>query len=135
MHRKVFLANFKLSKNYLQARTGRGIHGLPKVSCGPAVPDPYTPCGRATPQTALRLFGVARPQGGWPPAVFFPLGYPFPYGPDGKFLDQADAKWIVIRGQLRGHNDSPLGWRTPGRPISRHGVGRPQGVFGGLSYC
>jgi hypothetical protein len=49
----------------VQARTGRGIHGLPKVLCGPAMPDPYTPCGRATPQTA----------------VFFPLGYPFPYGP------------------------------------------------------
>jgi hypothetical protein len=36
----------------LQARTGRGI-------------DPYTPCGWATPQKA----------------IFFPLGYPFPYGP------------------------------------------------------
>jgi hypothetical protein len=23
----------------------------------------------------------------------------------GKFRDQADAKWIVIRGQLRGHDD------------------------------
>jgi hypothetical protein len=43
-----------------QARTGRGIHGRTKVSCGPAKPDPYTPCGWATPQTALRLFG------GWP---------------------------------------------------------------------
>jgi hypothetical protein len=40
-----------------QARTGRGIHGPPKVSPGPAMPDPSTP-------------------------VFFPLGYPFPYGPD-----------------------------------------------------
>jgi hypothetical protein len=46
-----------------QARTGRGIHGLPKVSPRPAMPNPYTPCGR-------------------PAAVFFPLGYPFPYGPD-----------------------------------------------------
>jgi hypothetical protein len=43
-----------------QARTGRGIHRLPKVSPRPAQPDPYTPCGRATPQTALRPFG------GWP---------------------------------------------------------------------
>jgi hypothetical protein len=33
----------------------------------------------------------------------------------GKFHDQGDAKWIVIRGQLRGHNDTPF-------------------VFGGLSY-
>jgi hypothetical protein len=39
----------------LQARTGRGIHGLPKVSPGPAMPNPA--------------------------AVFFPLGYPFLYGP------------------------------------------------------
>jgi hypothetical protein len=30
--------------------TGRGIHGLPKVSCGP--------CRRATPQTALRSYGL-----------------------------------------------------------------------------
>jgi hypothetical protein len=27
----------------------RGGHGLPKVSPGPAMPDPFTPCGRATP--------------------------------------------------------------------------------------
>jgi hypothetical protein len=43
-----------------QARTGRGIHGLPKVSCGPAMPDPA---------------------GERPAAIFFPFGYPFPYGP------------------------------------------------------
>jgi hypothetical protein len=42
-----------------QARTGRGIHGRTKVSCGPAIPDTYTSCGRATPQTALRPAGRA----------------------------------------------------------------------------
>jgi hypothetical protein len=26
-----------------------------------------------------------------------------------KSHDQADAEWIVIRGQLRGHNDTPFG--------------------------
>jgi hypothetical protein len=36
-----------------QGRTGRGIHGLPKVSTGPALPNPFTPCGWATPETAL----------------------------------------------------------------------------------
>jgi hypothetical protein len=41
----------------------------------PAMPDPSMSCGRATPQTALRPFG------GRPAAVFFPLGYPTPYGP------------------------------------------------------
>jgi hypothetical protein len=45
---------------FRQARTGRGIHGLPKVSCRPAMPNPYTPCGRATLQIALHPFG------GWP---------------------------------------------------------------------
>jgi hypothetical protein len=41
---------------------------------------------------------------------------------------------IVIRGLLRGHNDAPFEWPTPGRPIGRPGVGHPQGVFGGFSY-
>jgi hypothetical protein len=39
----------------------------------------------------------------------------------GEFHDQGDAKWIVIRGQLRGPNDTPFGRPTPGRLI---------GVFG-----
>jgi hypothetical protein len=52
----------------------------------------------------------------------------------GEFHDQGDAKWIVIRGQLRGHNDTPFGRPTPGRPISFPVVSCPQGVFGGLSY-
>jgi hypothetical protein len=33
----------------------------------------------------------------------------------GDFHDQADADWIVIRGALRGHNDTPCGWPTLGR--------------------
>jgi hypothetical protein len=40
----------------------------------------------------------------------------------GKFHDQGDAKWIVIMGQLRRHNDKPFGRPTPGRPIGRTGV-------------
>ena len=52
----------------------------------------------------------------------------------GEFHDQWDAKWIVIRGLLRGHNDTPCGWPTPGQPIGRLEVGRPQGVFFGFSY-
>jgi hypothetical protein len=34
----------------------RGGHGLPKVSLRPAMPYPPTPCGRATPETALLSF-------------------------------------------------------------------------------
>jgi hypothetical protein len=30
----------------------------------------------------------------------------------GEFHDQGEAKWIVIRGQLRGHNDTPFGRPT-----------------------
>jgi hypothetical protein len=41
----------------------------------------------------------------------------------GKFHDQRDAKWIVIKGELRGHNDTPFGRPTPSRHISRPGVG------------
>ena len=52
----------------------------------------------------------------------------------GKFHDQAYTKWIVIRGQLWGHNDTPFGWPTPGGRNSCSVVGRPLGVFGGLSY-
>jgi hypothetical protein len=47
-------------------RMARGVHGLPKVSPGPAMPYPSTPCGRATLETALQLFlvGPARRAGG-----------------------------------------------------------------------
>jgi hypothetical protein len=47
----------------------------------------------------------------------------------GDFQDQADAEWIVIRTQLRGHNNTPFGRPTPGRPIGSPGVGRPSGPF------
>jgi hypothetical protein len=43
----------------------------------------------------------------------------------GKFHDQGDAEWIVIRGQLKVHNDMPFGQTTPGRLIGRPGLGRP----------
>jgi hypothetical protein len=52
----------------------------------------------------------------------------------GKSHDQGDAKWIVIRRPLRGHNDTPFGRPTPCRSLVRPRVGRPQGVIGGFSY-
>jgi hypothetical protein len=52
----------------------------------------------------------------------------------GGFHDQGDAKWIVIRRSLWGHNDMPCGWPAPGRPIGRQGSGRPQGVIGVFNY-
>jgi hypothetical protein len=50
----------------------------------------------------------------------------------GEFHVQGEAKWILIRGQLRGHYDTTFGRPTPGRPIDRPGVGCPQGIFGVL---
>jgi hypothetical protein len=41
-------------------RMARGGYGLPKVSPGPAMLDPSTPCGQATPERALQPFQ------GWP---------------------------------------------------------------------
>jgi hypothetical protein len=52
----------------------------------------------------------------------------------GEFRDQGDAEWMVIKGQLRGHNDTPFGRPTPGRPVGRPGVGHPKGVLGGFRY-
>jgi hypothetical protein len=64
-------------------RMARGGHGLPKVSLGPAMPYPNTPCGLATSETALRLFQ------GWPvyragglQPSYYPLGHPTPYASD-----------------------------------------------------
>jgi hypothetical protein len=82
------------------------------------MPNPYTPCGRATPPNGLTaVWGVARPQDGRPAAVFFPLGYPFLPGGH----DQADAEWMVIRGPLKGAiTIRPEGGRPPaGRQAGR----------------
>jgi hypothetical protein len=47
----------------------RGIHGLPKVSPGPAMTNPSTPFRRVTPKMALRPFleGPTRKAGGLQP--------------------------------------------------------------------
>jgi hypothetical protein len=54
---------------------------------------------------------------------------PFTVFNEGEFHDQADANWIVIRGLLWGHNDTPSGRSTSSLPIGRAGMVRPQGVF------
>jgi hypothetical protein len=59
---------------------GRGGHGLPKVSPGPAMPYPFTPCRRVTPETTLQPFqGWPARRGGWPAVVFYTFGRPTPY--------------------------------------------------------
>jgi len=51
----------------IQRRMARDVHGLPKVSPGPTMPNPFTPYGRATPKTALRPFQ------GRPVSIFYPF--------------------------------------------------------------
>jgi hypothetical protein len=33
----------------------------------------------------------------------------------GEFHDQGDVKWVAVRGQLRGHSDTPFGVGCPQR--------------------
>jgi hypothetical protein len=51
-----------------------------------------------------------------------------------KSHDKGDAKWIVIKRQLRGNNNMPFGQPTPGQSIGHPGVACPQEVFSGFSY-
>jgi hypothetical protein len=56
---------------------GSVIHGLSKVSPGPAMPNPSTPSARATPKMAKTANSdVEHPQGSQPAAIFFPSGHP-----------------------------------------------------------
>jgi hypothetical protein len=131
-------------------RMARGGHGLPKVSPEPTMPYPSSPCGQATPQTALRSVP------GWPACrasslrpSCTPLDTPChtpmfltcrqppwrrrlhrPLQVQGQFHDQGDAKWIVTSRSLWGHNNMPCGRSAPGRPIGRPGSGPAQGVMG-----
>jgi hypothetical protein len=57
----------------IHRRTARGGHGVSKVLLGPAMPDPFTPSGRASPETALRPFQRR------PASVFYPLEHLTPY--------------------------------------------------------
>jgi hypothetical protein len=70
IHTVHLIVDYRFDKVRLQgsllnrAVWGRGIHGPSKA--GPGAPDPSTPCGRATPETALRPFlgSPARRAGG-----------------------------------------------------------------------
>jgi hypothetical protein len=57
-----------------QAHMVRGIHGLPKVSPGPAMSDPSTPCRRATPERALQGWSARKAVGLQP--FYTPLDTP-----------------------------------------------------------
>ena len=143
-----------------QARTGRGIHGRTKVSCGPAMPPtlirpagaghpPKRLYGRAgglrpssppldipsrtglahayflvkwSPHTRCILIRPRRPtfhhhkcdhccyrkRNQWQISFLFWCHFLCSYWNRGEFHDQGDAKWIVIRRSLWGHNDTPF---------------------------
>jgi hypothetical protein len=58
---------------------GRGSYGLPKVSLGPAMPYPSTPCRRPPLKWPYSVFMGGRPQGRQHAAVFLPLRHPALY--------------------------------------------------------
>jgi hypothetical protein len=56
------------------------------------------------PTGLMAVWGVARPQGGQPSAISFPLGYPLPYGPAGypmkyRSAEEENAKGGGCHGQ------------------------------------
>jgi hypothetical protein len=83
-------------------RVARDGHGLLKVSLGPAMPNPSTPCGRSTPETA----------------VFQPLGHPHavrlcaPHSTtrsqETRFIrgEWQTAIWIIIKCEMPARNSN-----------------------------
>jgi hypothetical protein len=53
----------------MHGHMARSGHGLPKVSPGPAMSDPFTPC-------LTFISGVVHPQGQRPAAVYYPIRHP-----------------------------------------------------------
>jgi hypothetical protein len=76
-----------------QARMARGIHGLPKVSPGPAIADPSMPCEQAPPKLLYGWRWPARRAGDL--RLFSPLfGHPTPYA---HVPHPSDRNWRVIK--------------------------------------
>jgi hypothetical protein len=107
------------TKSFIRARHAQPLYALrarhpPNGCLGGSSPTGQAACGRLLPPWiphAVRAWVVGSEKEG------------------GDFNDQGDAKWIVIRGQLRGHNVRPFGRPTPST-VSGPGVGRSSGVFG-----
>jgi hypothetical protein len=60
-----------------QGRISRGIHGLPKVLLGSAIPYHSMPCRRPPLKQPCGQFRAGNLQGGWPVAVLLPLWKPY----------------------------------------------------------
>jgi hypothetical protein len=71
-----------------------GIHGLLKVSLGPAMPYHFMPCWWPPLKRIYNPFRVGHPQGGWPVAVILtPL---IPHAVCPWFDDMNDDYWIDV---------------------------------------
>jgi hypothetical protein len=70
---------FWVAATNLYRRLARGGHALPKVSLGPTMPYPFTPCRRPPLKRPYGCFMSDCPQGGRPAAIFYSLGYSTPY--------------------------------------------------------
>jgi hypothetical protein len=71
-----FIPNIATRIN-LYGHMARGGHELPNVSLGTAMPNLSSPCGQASPETALQPFqGWPTRRAGGSVAVFYPFGHP-----------------------------------------------------------
>jgi hypothetical protein len=53
----------------------------------------------------MNVSGVARPQGGWPPAVFYPFGHPTPYASASDMKDDWEEMQQSMEKLLPLHRD------------------------------
>jgi hypothetical protein len=122
----------------------RGGHELPKVSPGPTMPNPFTsmsgpplkqPYGRFRDDL---LAGVVCLQGGWPAAIFYPLGHPMQYAYALRKrlrplveVDSVKSKPICLRfAHGRTCRRPTFAWRVhgPPRPPSSYAPGPEQNL-------
>jgi hypothetical protein len=131
----------------VRSRRESGVSGRPvreevstdslKFHPAPPCPTLLRPVGGPPPKRPYGcLGGVAHPQGERPAAVFFPLGYPFPYGPVKELsqgeveISSGDCQRQVAkrkRGNDEGERKGRDNWSKPGM----YGTGYPGGVEDG----
>jgi hypothetical protein len=106
---------YNIHKTAYHGRMARGTHGLPKVSPGPAMPCRWASHSAGGLQPSCTPLDTPRravcpcrePTSTMVIPGFFKYSSSSASFSNGEFHDQADAKWILISGQLRDHNDTP----------------------------
>jgi hypothetical protein len=121
------------SRVFIQGRMARGVHRLPKVSPGPAMPDPSTSCGRAIPETALHPFhrwSSCRAGGLWPTSTPSDTPRTTPMGP-GSFFNFLLHSHPSTTESALGLGFRPSSGRTRSRRKAR-GLARPSSAESGI---